>query len=504
MHDPDTLIQRYLEGKLDEAGATALHDLIRQTPELGHQLLDHFEMDALLRAADPIVQQPAIVSAQKRFSVAMLASTAALAAAVTLMGTWVALRWLPPDANKESTTAAVAVLTRGVKLVWDSEPAAPGTPLSPRWLKLKSGIAQVEFYTGARVVVEGPAQLQLISSSEAACLSGRLSAHVPPQAKGFRINTPKGTIVDLGTEFGLDVNDTGGSVHVFKGEVELHPDSASMQSLKEGQAMTLAAAPQSLPVDAGAFASLTELDLRTAESLQNEFLTWTTGNVRRNSHPALRLRFDFQDDEMTRTLHNHAANRDAAPDGSIVACSWTQGRWPGKKALEFSNVSDRVRVSVPGELKEFTMALWVRVSGLDRYFNGLFMSEGWGDRKVHWQILRDGAVRLGIAGTGKSSHQDCDTPRLFTAEKFGRWTHLAVVFDPDHKEVRQYADGVLVSRSPINDLSPAKPGIAELGNWNDRKQGPNVAIRHLSGAMDEFSLYDKVLDESEILALAGR
>jgi hypothetical protein len=72
---------------------------------------------------------------------------------------------------------------------------------------MKSGIAQIEFYQGARVLIEGPAELQLVSSGEATCTRGKLSANVPPQAKGFRINTPKGTIVDLGTEFGLDVSD---------------------------------------------------------------------------------------------------------------------------------------------------------------------------------------------------------------------------------------------------------------------------------------------------------
>ena len=95
--------------------------------------------------------------------------------------------------------ASVAVLTRGVNLEWESAAITPGTPLLPGLLKLKSGIAQIEFYQGARVVIEGPAELQLISSGEATCTRGKLSANVPPQAKGFRINTPKGTIVDLGT-----------------------------------------------------------------------------------------------------------------------------------------------------------------------------------------------------------------------------------------------------------------------------------------------------------------
>ena len=79
--------------------------------------------------------------------------------------------------------------------------------------------------------------------------------------------------------------------------------------------------------------------------------------------------------------------------------------------------------------------------------------------------------------------------------------HLAVVFDPQAKEVRHYANGSLLAKIALKDPSPLKPGIAELGNWNDRRT-TGVAIRHLSGTMDEFALWDRVLSEAEIKAMA--
>jgi hypothetical protein len=54
--------------------------------------------------------------------------------------------------------------------------------------------------------------------------------------------------------------------------------------------------------------------------------------------------------------------------------------------------------------------------------------------------------------------------------------------------VRHYANGALLARLPLKDASPLKLGIAELGNWNDQRKTGGVAIRHLSGAMDEFAL----------------
>lgn len=502
MPDADTLIQHYLEGTLTDAEAEELHTLLQNEPQLGSKLLQHFEMDAMLRATKPLavpgkVIQPALVP-RRRFTFATVTTVAAMAACMALAGTWLVLS-LPKPAT-EDTTASVAVLTRGVNLEWESAAIAPGTPLSPGLLKLKSGIAQIEFYQGARVLIEGPAELQLISSGEATCTRGKLSANVPPQAKGFRINTPKGTIVDLGTEFGLDVSDASAEVHVFKGEVELHQAAESMKSLKEGQAMAFAAKAQPLAANASSFASLNEINARTALSDRSQFERWQAQSAALKSDPALKLHFDFQDDENARSLSNRAAQGE---DGSIVGASWTTGRWPGKGALEFRHVSDRARLSAPAEVKALTMAMWVRISGLDRAFNSLFMSEGWGDRKIHWQITHDGRIRLGIAGMPGKNHQDCDTEVFFTPERFGRWMHLAVVFDPQSKEVRHYANGSLLAKIALKDAAPLKPGIAELGNWNDRRSiGNGIAIRHLSGTMDEFALWDRVLSEAEIRGMS--
>lgn len=499
MLETDTLIQHYLEGTLSDVEAEQLHALLKAQPELGEQLIQHFEMDAMLRTTKPLaannIIRPALLP-KRRFTFATVTSVAAMAACIALLGAWIAMSWLKSDV--EETTASVAVLTRGVNLEWESAAITPGTPLSPGLLKLKSGIAQIEFYQGARVLIEGPAELQLVSSGEATCTRGKLSANVPPQAKGFRINTPKGTIVDLGTEFGLDVNDASAEVHVFKGEVELHKAAESMKSLKEGQAMTFAAESQLLAANASSFASLNEINARTALSDRSQFERWQAQSAKLNADPSLKLHFDLQDDETARSLRNHAK---AGEDGSIVGAAWTAGRWPEKRALEFRNVSDRVRLSIAGETKALTMGVWMRVNGLDRSLNSIFMSEGWNERKIHWQINREGKIRLGVAGSMGKGHVDYDTPVYFTPERFGRWMHLAVVFDPTAKEVRHYANGTLLARLPLKDTSPLKLGIAELGNWNDRRT-TNVAIRHLSGAMDEFALWDRVLTDLEIKALA--
>lgn len=510
MPEPEVLIQRYLEGRLREDEADALLQKLQSNPALATSLLEHLELDAMLRQTVKTgapTKRPNILMPQKRYGVSALAGAAAVAALTALVAVW---SWENRSAKSpsEATTASVAVLSRGANLVWEDGGTSPaaGALLSPGWLRIKSGLAQIEFYQGARVSIEGPAALKLISAGEAFVASGKLSAHVPPQAKGFRINTAKGSIVDLGTEFGVNVTDAGAEVHVFDGEVELHPESAAMQPLKGGEAMKLQAGSSIQAAQSDSFASLMAIDAQTAAIQQSALERWMAKGKALNAYPSLLLRFDFQEETGARLLRNQAfANQPALPDGSIVACAWTQGRWPGKRALEFRQVSDRVRVSVPGELAAFTFAAWVRIDGLDRTFNSLFMSEGWGERRVHWQITREGAIRLGVAGARNSGHHDYDSPRHFTPERFGQWMHLAVTFDAQTQQVVHYADGEPLVRTPLQDASPVRIGLAELGNWNDHaSQGSRVAIRHLSGAMDEFVVWNRALSAAEVSKLSER
>ena len=114
------------------------------------------------------------------------------------------------------------MLARAVDARWggNSAPLRVGSALEPGWLRLEAGLAQVVFYSGARVVIEGPTELQLISPTEAVCPAGRLLAEVPQPARGFHVKTAQINVVDRGTAFGIDATRGQTEVHVFKGEVE--------------------------------------------------------------------------------------------------------------------------------------------------------------------------------------------------------------------------------------------------------------------------------------------
>ena len=88
-------------------------------------------------------------------------------------------------------------------------------------LRIDRGLLKLRFRSGAQVVIEGPAEIELLSSNAARMTQGRLTARVPESAIGFKILSPQGEIADLGTEFGVSVADDGATkVLVYEGEVE--------------------------------------------------------------------------------------------------------------------------------------------------------------------------------------------------------------------------------------------------------------------------------------------
>jgi len=50
-------------------------------------------------------------------------------------------------------------------------------------------VAEVEFNSGAKPVIESPAELQLLTADRAKLISGRVVAYVPQQALGFTLHS---------------------------------------------------------------------------------------------------------------------------------------------------------------------------------------------------------------------------------------------------------------------------------------------------------------------------
>jgi hypothetical protein len=424
---------------------------------------------------------------------------------------------LPPFSNPraEAMDNTVAVLLQAPGAIWEQTelPTRAGAPLPPGTLRLKSGSVQIEFYNGAVVILEGPAEFRLISRTEAYCARGKLRASVPPQAQGFTIGSPKLDLVDRGTEFGLDVGAAGKTeVHVFQGKVELYgpgPDRKALghKELTTGQSVRLEDPGKVQPIKSNPAAFMTAQDLaeRSQEQTRLRQKEWRETSEALRKDPSLLVYYTFQADQpWSRTLLDQAGGRKQPKDGAVVGCTWGPGRWPGKDGLEFKRVSDRVRLHVPGEFDSITLMAWVRVDSLPNRNNSLMMSEGWEEGEMHWQIGDNGMVILGLQSSPKGRGAHYHAYEVLTPERFGQWIHLALVYDRENELVSQYVDGRRVVQQPIEFDIPLRIGDAELGNWNVATHRNSTPVRNLNGCMDEFMLFSRALSEQEIEQLYSR
>lgn len=487
---------------------TAARDEYILRLELHSRLASEADLFALANESEVALGGNIFLPQPRRVPARKLTWVVALAACLAIFAIgWWRFRPMPPTERLGATSKAVAMLDRAVDEQWNQSGEAPrlGAPLEPGWLRLNSGLVQIVFYSGARIVIEGPAELQVISPNEAFCRSGRLTADVPPQAGGFRIRTPQLNLTDVGTVLGLGVREHRTELHLFKGTAYFELAGGTVkQSLQEGRA-AIVESPHPLRLsaaDRAAFASLFNLQVKSVAAEARRCNQWRAASVRLSRDPSLLVHFAFEHETDWR-LPNTSSHSSTLPDGAIVGSQWIEGRWSHKRALEFRNVNDRVRLSVPGEFEALTVAAWVRVQGLDRKLNSLFMSDGFDPGTIHWLIRNDGVLGLTVIGHETNQFQICASKPVLTLDQFGMWLHLAVVLDGNSRRVVHYVNGLPVDENALKIKPPFRVGAAELGNWNTRgfpREDPFM-IRNFSGAIDEFCLFNRALKRDEIGAL---
>ncbi|MEM7476251.1 MAG: iron dicitrate transport regulator FecR [Planctomycetota bacterium] len=119
----------------------------------------------------------------------------------------------------------VATIASSEEAAWESSlPTTPGSNLERGRLKLRSGIATIQFVSGANVTLEAPAELELISAMRGKLVEGAAIIHVPEEAQGFVMETPNGYAVDYGTQFAVQVDRklSRSDFELIEGEISVH------------------------------------------------------------------------------------------------------------------------------------------------------------------------------------------------------------------------------------------------------------------------------------------
>jgi hypothetical protein len=131
---------------------------------------------------------------------------------------------------------------------------------SQKKLLLKEGYARLLFDNQTQVTLEGPAEFQILSDDKVNLRYGKLYVKVPTEAIGFTIMTQNTKVIDLGTEFGVDVSDNGDTcLHVIKGKTVLIAGEESQKvsmEVTQGNAkkvMAVTSKVSDIPCDSGLF-----------------------------------------------------------------------------------------------------------------------------------------------------------------------------------------------------------------------------------------------------------
>lgn len=159
----------------------------------------------------PLIASPSSSPVIKIFSVGTICWTL-FALLLALIMAWFGGILEQPENHRERASKQIAASS-----------ATDGKATGISSVSLDSGIANLTLPGIGHVVVEGPAEFDLVAPLRARLISGRIKMRVTEETgRGFVVETPYGEVTDLGTEFGLDLTEQGhAGLVVFEGAVDL-------------------------------------------------------------------------------------------------------------------------------------------------------------------------------------------------------------------------------------------------------------------------------------------
>jgi hypothetical protein len=274
---------------------------------------------------------------------------------------------------------------------------------------LASGLVEITYDTGARVVVQGPATYQVDSPRGGFLSVGKLTARVekkaansqdsnlqspPPNSPLFAVRTPTAVVTDLGTEFGVEVSESGETCsHVFRGSVQLqetriaegqessnntiilHANEAASVKIQPGDnekaGKENTANENKLVLSRGefnatAFVLPDQMRQYAEEQRLKPLRRWQAYSRELRKDPSLVAYYDFQMKGDNCSLLPNLSAAGSALDGRVKSGEWVDGRLPGKMALYFRGPYSQDRIELPDPDRfefpgAFTVAVWFKL-----------------------------------------------------------------------------------------------------------------------------------------------
>jgi Concanavalin A-like lectin/glucanases superfamily/FecR protein len=507
----ERLLSRLLEGGLNDTELQHLGELMETQPALRSRYLDFCQIHALLRAEHGLLAswEPAEATTTgqsyrrrwlRKQPFAFSAIAVALAG-VALIGVW---NFLPTDPEAPFRGEPMAELLREVGLRFaygaHGEPrTSEGTALPQGRYELEQGIIEVGFESGAVLTFEAPASFTIIDERHVQIEDGKLAAHVPEQAKGFRVDAPGATVVDLGTDFAVEARKQEDSeVHVFNGEVQidLHGSKvtdANPLMLTTGEAARidyLTGIPAGIDLDEQRF--LRRLDLKPRVYAQR--VLQLDPVVYYPMEPA-------SDGVFLADASGHGTDA-VIHFGRASAPVWAAGKVG--LALELGGPAQQSYASAAkypqAEGDELSVIAWVRADARPRWASIAKNWAGADDRgQFHFGLYWDsGELEAHIQDSSRNEITVKDSVPL----PLRKWHHVAFV--ADGSVLRLYRNGEQVDAAPYERLrrDPRIKALAIGTKLNLQGDAPEERDFNMwDGRLDEIAIFNHALSPDQVREL---
>jgi len=212
----EELIHAYIDGRLSDVDFPRFEKLLKESAEARKMLLDFGVIESKLNSFG---QQEQVNTQLNEGHTSVTKKLLVFAYAATLVLLLGFAYWL------HQTPSPIARIQSSEGASWESSlPTSVGSDLVSGTMKLQTGLATLFMESGAEIVLEGPAEVELISSMKIKLLGGSCVVDVPQNAIGFVVETPHGYAIDYGTNFSVlvDRNRDSSSFEVMSGEIAVH------------------------------------------------------------------------------------------------------------------------------------------------------------------------------------------------------------------------------------------------------------------------------------------
>lgn len=508
-------IDACLAGTLDEAGFAELQREMRADPVVREHYCRQAEIHGRLEweLGEPA---QAMVHGKRPAPPARVRSSraplwAAAAAVVALAGGFVLFRAdrppviaTDPPLEIPAATDFVARITRDTGAEWAGTGHASGAWLRAGELRLEKGSAEITFDSGATVVLEARAVLEVTSPTRARLDRGKATVHIPQQASDFVFETPSTQLSQRMTRFGVVVEDDGQSeIHVLDGRVELTGKWGQLQSLVlekdrpvrvDGAGALLAArryAPENFPAAQPASPDLLppwfqHWSFDTATTAED---TFRDSGRRPDDMPAF-----------------PAQVRLASPDASVGLIGGRFGN-----AVGFNGRDGFLATRFPGIEGNAprSVAFWIRIPP-DTPDTFAYSMISWGSPTAgeKWQIgWNTGSDNRGTRGAirtevGLGYHVGS------TDLRDGDWHHVVSIFlggkdARSASHIRHYIDGRLESTTATGDraVNTRIEGADAYPVSIGRRIEDDGVFRTFKGDLDEIYLFPLALTPEQVVSL---